>query len=474
MLTGIISLIAYILMATLIYRKKLSALLALPIMAVALSIIGGVPANDILTEILGKGSLKLSTAYTTTMFGSVLAELLNRLGIAKSIVKLVAEFAGDNRFLLGLSLTLITALLFSTLGGLGAVIMVGTIILPVLLSLGITNQTAGALFLFGISLGGMFNIVGWQLYMDVLGIPKEQIIGFVSNFSFVSLALIVVFLTAELKDKKNILYALVSALLMVAGFVGLHYSRRHFFSANTLSIQSTPSTLTPGSVEIFSIILCVLIAYALYRAQTKQTDLPLIVYFTPFVALCLVLLFQWPFIPAFIAGIAYAVLASWRSDSVKVLNQSIIEGVSTVIPVMVLMIGIGMLISAVQHPSFAEHITPLLQDCIPRTKWQYVTVFTILAPLALYRGPLSIWGMGSGLVSLLQKTAVLSNSAIMSMLMSVGQIQGICDPTNTHNIWIASYLGTSTQALLRKTLPYAWTAVILGLTLACGLGYLNK
>ena len=49
--------------------------------------------------------------------------------------------------------------------------------------------------------------------------------------------------------------------------------------------------------------------------------------------------------------------------------------------------------------------------------------------------------------------------------MSVGQIQGICDPTNTHNIWIASYLGTNTQALLRKTLPYAWTAVILGLTL---------
>jgi hypothetical protein len=82
--------------------------------------------------------------------------------------------------------------------------------------------------------------------------------------------------------------------------------------------------------------------------------------------------------------------------------------------------------------------------------------------------------MGSGIVSLLQKALILSGSAIMGMLMSVGQIQGICDPTNTHNIWIASYLGTNTQALLRKTLPYAWTAVVLGLTLACSLGYLNK
>ncbi len=174
------------------------------------------------------------------------------------------------------------------------------------------------------------------------------------------------------------------------------------------------------------------------------------------------------------AGIVYAVLGSWRSDSVKILNQSIIEGVTTVVPVIVLMIGIGMLITAVQHPSFAQNITPLLQHCIPQSKLQYIIAFTILAPLALYRGPLSIWGMGSGLVSLLQKGMILSAPAIMGMLMSVGQIQGICDPTNTHNIWIASYLGTNTQALLRKTLPYAWLAVILGLTLACSLGYLNK
>jgi len=473
MLTGIISLIAYVLMAILIYRKKLSALLALPIMAVALSIIGGVPANDILTEVLGKGSLKLSTAYTTTMFGSVLADLLNRLGIAKAIVKLVAEFAGDNRFLLGLILTLITALLFSTLGGLGAVIMVGTIILPVLLSLGITNQTAGALFLFGISLGGMFNMVGWQLYMDVLNIPKEQIIHFVSNFAFVSLAIIIIFLAKELKDKKNILYAAISGLIVICGFFAVNYLKTHalFYSANNQPFASSPNQL---SIESCSVILCLLIAYALFRARYKKTDLPLIVYFTPFIALCLVLFFQWPFIPAFVAGIIYAVLASWRSDSIKVLNQSIIEGITTVVPVIVLMIGIGMLITAVQHPSFAQNITPILQDCIPRTKLQYIIVFTLLAPLALYRGPLSIWGMGSGLVSLLQKAAVISSSAIMGMLMSVGQIQGICDPTNTHNIWIASYLGTSTQALLRKTLPYAWTAVIFGLTLACGLGYLNK
>ena len=228
MVIGISSLIVFFVIAILMYRKTLPALLALPIMALALAIVGGVPADDILTEIIGKGALKLNAAYTTTMLGGILAELLNRLGIAKSIVKLVAEFAGDNRFILSLALTLITALLFSTLGGLGAVIMIGTIILPVLLSLGVASQTAGALFLFGISLGGMFNISNWQLYMDVLGLPQELIVNFVSNFSFVLLALIIVFLAVNLQEGIQRLYGLAGGLVFVV--VSFLFTHLNIFS----------------------------------------------------------------------------------------------------------------------------------------------------------------------------------------------------------------------------------------------------
>jgi len=392
MLIGIISLLVYLFIAVLIYRKTISALLALPIMAIALSIIGGVPGDAILSEIIGKGSLKLATTYTTTMFGAVLAELLNKLGIAKSIVKFVAEFAGDSRFFLSVALILITALLFSTLGGLGAVIMVGTIILPVILSVGINNKTAGAIFLFGISLGGMFNIVGWQMYMDVLGLPKNQIIDFVSHFGFVLFTLIIVFLTVELSEKKNIFWGVLTAVIAACGFVAVHWQKNHGIGSILTPVMPTAESnpLQNISFQIFAAVIVLLVVHAYIRVRQKKSDLPFIVYLTPFIALCLALFFQWPFIPAFIAGITYAVLSSWRSDSIKVLNQSIIEGITTVIPAIVLMIGIGMLITAVQHPAFAHNITPLLQDCLPRTKWQYVLVFTVLAPLSLYRGPLSI------------------------------------------------------------------------------------
>ena len=192
---------------------------------------------------------------------------------------------------------------------------------------------------------------------------------------------------------------------------------------------------------------------------------------TPLVPLILVLGFGWEIIAAFVFAIIYGVLTTWSRTSVNEITRSIIDGITTVIPAVFLMIGIGMLINAVSNESIAGSIRPLIATVVPTSPLPYVIVFTILAPLALYRGPLSLWGMGSGLVKLIQNSTALGGQAIMGMLMSVGQVQGICDPTNTHNIWIATYLGTDTHALLKKTIAFAWLAVIGGLILACLLGY---
>ncbi|HEY9871774.1 MAG TPA: hypothetical protein V6D08_21650, partial [Candidatus Obscuribacterales bacterium] len=192
---------------------------------------------------------------------------------------------------------------------------------------------------------------------------------------------------------------------------------------------------------------------------------------TPFIPLALVLVCHWEIIPAFLAGIAYGALVTWQRNSINILTRSIIDGVGAVIPAVLLMIGIGMLLASVTHPSVSGAIAPLLAQIVPTRAVPYILVFTAVAPLSLYRGPLSLWGMGSGLVALVQKTTALGAQAIMGMLMSVGQIQGVCDPTNTHNIWIATYLGTDTQALLRRTIPYVWLAVFAGLSMAAIFGY---
>src|SRR5262249_47989004 len=115
MLIGIACLLVFLAMAALMYTRRLSALLALPIMALFIALVGGIPAPDILSKVVSEGALKLHNAYTTTMFGAMLAELVNRQGIAKAVIRWVAEFSGDNPFVLGILLTAVTALLFSTL-----------------------------------------------------------------------------------------------------------------------------------------------------------------------------------------------------------------------------------------------------------------------------------------------------------------------------------------------------------------------
>jgi Na+/H+ antiporter NhaD/arsenite permease-like protein len=466
MAIGCACLFVFFVMALLMSSRRLSALLALPIMAVAIAAIAGIPPADIVSDVLNKGAVKLYNTYTTTMFGAMLAELLNKQGIAKSLVRWVAEFAGDNPFGLGVILTLTTAVLFSTLGGLGAVIMIGSIVLPVMLSLGINNLTAGGLFLFGISLGGMFNIAGWQLYIDVLKINPADIINFVVPFSLVMSVIILSFLTVELRNLKNWRYMLVSLLVLAAGGV-------YLLNRQTTTAAQPAHPTDQNSIIAVADLLGVLIIYAIFRHRANAKENPGLALITPLIPLILVLFFHWDFIPAFVAGISYGTLITWKRDSINLLTRSILDGITAVIPAVVLMMGIGMLIVAVSHKEVTTSISPLLAMAVPTHALPYVIVFTIAAPLALYRGPLSLWGMGSGLVALVQKATALSSQAVMGMLMSVGQIQGICDPTNTANIWIANYLGTDTQVLMTKTIPYAWLAVIGGLVLSASFGYVH-
>ncbi|MBX9938251.1 MAG: hypothetical protein K2Y32_03315 [Candidatus Obscuribacterales bacterium] len=469
MLTGLLCLAVFFVMALAMYGRRISALLALPLMAIAIALIGGVEGKVIVKDVLSGGAVKLHNAYTATMFGAMLAELVNKHGMARSLVRFVAEFAGDNPYLLGIFLTMVTALLFSTLGGLGAVIMVGTIILPVMLSLGIPALCAAGLFLFGISLGGMFNLTNWQLYTDVLKIDQPTIISFVVPFSLILGLVILLFLLIELKKKGNLPYFLAGLLCLSALYLPLS-------SYNPVSSANASASATEAGANIYNYALYFvmsLILYAIYRAFSKKESMPAISLLTPVIPLVFVLFLHWDIIPSFMMGITYGVLTTWKKDSVNILTRAIIDGTANVIPAVLLMMGIGMLITAVMDKGVSEAIAPLIKAVVPSTPLMYILGFTMLAPFALYRGPLSLWGMGSGLVTLVVNLTTLSAQSVMSMLMSVGQVQGVCDPTNTQNIWIATYLGVDTQVILKKTLPYAMLAALLGLSLAVWKGFVH-
>jgi hypothetical protein len=276
--------------------------------------------------------------------------------------------------------------------------------------------------------------------------------------------IVVFFLSIELSHRRNSLYA--------AGCIGI-LAVAFWYLRNYLSEHASgPSAAAPDPlfIEGAAAVLVLMSLYAVFRHAKNVQSNPALAMISPIIPLVLVLVGKWEFIPAFLAGITFCVLCTWKRNSINLLTRSIIDGIASVVPAVVLMIGIGMLITAVSNAKVTAAIAPLLSIVVPRHAVGYVVVFTLIAPLALYRGPLSLWGMGSGLVKLIQ-AAGLRGAAVMGMLMSVGQVQGISDPTNTANIWIATYLGTDTQVLMRKTLPYAWLAVLFGLILAVSYGF---
>ncbi|HPZ08060.1 MAG TPA: citrate transporter [Candidatus Eremiobacteraeota bacterium] len=476
------------------YTNKISALIALPLMAFIISLIamipygdiidiifnGGVvpvkmitdPIKNILKLVLEEGTWRLSATIMTVLFGSMLGQLIDKTGIAKSLIKKTAELAGDRPFIIAMSLTLVISILFTVLGGLGAIIMVATIVFPIMLSIGISPMVAGCIFLLALSLGGVFNFVNWQMYIDVLKLQKEDIINFAVPFGLLFFLVILSFILIEFKKEGIKLHILgkrgkkapPSAFKRDIDVEALVREKR---KKKGINIQDTLIDINKEFEVSWYALLTPVIPIILVFSSAIYSRIcppPETVPPTP--------PFIFPIIPALMAGMVYGLITTRHRgrNNIQVLTKSIFEGIESVAPAVALMIGIGMLLNAVMDDSVKTIMAPLIGAVMPRSGIMYVIFFTLCAPLALYRGPLNLWGLGSGLMALMVATGSIPGAAVMGALFSVGMIQGVCDPTNTHNVWIANYLGLDIQKILRKTIVYMWVLALLGLLFA-GIKY---
>ena len=152
MLQAIGILIVFFIFAALMMTQRISTLLALVLMALLIALIAGVPfygEQGILEDVIALGAVRPASAYAAVIFGAWLGQVMLQTGISQDMIRRAAELAGDRPLAVALVLGAVVALLFTTLGGLGAVIMVGTIVLPIMMSVGIkpmkaaTNRVSG-------------------------------------------------------------------------------------------------------------------------------------------------------------------------------------------------------------------------------------------------------------------------------------------------------------------------------------------
>lgn len=423
MLTPILILAVFLIIAILMISRKLPTLIALPILAIVVAALAKVPLSgdkSILSLVIEGGATRLASAYVAVIFGAWLGQIMNLTGISKTIIKLAAELGGDRPFLISILMSIAIALLFTTIGGLGAVIMIGSIALPILLSVGIPATTAVGMFLFSFATGLLFNIGNWVFYINALGVSLEN----VKTFAF---------LLAGLTALTTFIYIIVEFKRQGIKFA---WSAR-----NTMGNSG-------------------------FNPEDRKA--PALSLVTPLIPITLVMVFNWPIIPAFLVGIIYGLVTTQRSlgQLVNLLTKSAFDGVSDSAPAVILMIGIGMVLNSLMHPLVSEQMAPFLKTVLPTAPLGYLLFFSLLAPLALYRGPLNLWGLGSGIAGLIISLGLLPAPVVMSAFLSVERVQAIADPTNTHNVWLANFAGVDVNKVLLKVLPYVWILASAGVVLS--------
>jgi hypothetical protein len=472
----ILLILVFVSLALAMFFRKMPALVALPIMAFLIPIVCGVSINDTIQYVIGNGALRLHNAYTIVLFGSMLSALVQKTGIVESFVRVGAELAGDNPFIVALIMLVITTLLFTTLTGLGAIIMVATIVLPIMSSIGFAPISVAGIFLFGISMGGILNAANWAVYIDIMELSLNEIrpfalimfaLTFIVSISYIAIQS---YKSGQELNFKKISKYLVITILAIILFI-LVYNNLGNKATNirfALSGVGYAIKITIGTAIIFLYLLSMLRCVIL--KNTSVNKIYWSAYFTPLIPLILILVFSMDFIAAFICGLVYGFISTYKKGSLNTLVQSMFQGASIVMPAVILMFGIGMLLNAIIGPGEAwtgswpvlNLLQPVIMKIVPEDPLLYILIFGFAAPLALYRGPLNVWGMGYGLAAILIAGGI-NAGAVMGLLMAVGQVQGISDPTNTHNVWIANEVKQNVQKILWNTLPYTWIIAFLGL-----------
>ena len=465
------------------FFRKIPAIIALPLMAFFISFAGGIQFSDIIKYVVGEGSVKLFEAYTIAMFGSMLSVMMQKTGVAEAFIKKGAELSGDNPWIISIIMLFLIISLFTTLGGLGAIIMVATIVLPIMSSVGVGPMTAVGIFLFGLSIGGLLNVGNWAVYISVMNLTIEQIKPFAILMLIISVIAAIIYITIQLyKDGQDINFkkiiinsSIILFLISISYLIFTKYLSTDIQKFLLNSLSTLGKTLKV--IIISGIVILFLVAFLRILLNKNESQNPhWISFFSPFIPLFLILIYDVNFIAAFILGLLFAFLSTYKKGSLNIFISSCFEGGGVVMPAVTLMFGIGMLLVAIMGPGIElkqypngwpvlNLIKPLMLEIIPTNAFSYILTFTIAAPLALYRGPLNVWGMGYGIAAVFLASG-MNPGAIMGLLLAVGQIQGISDPTNTHNVWLANEMRVDVQKVLWNTIPYTWVLAFAGLVIS--------
>ncbi|GAK31796.1 high-affinity choline transporter [Weissella oryzae SG25] len=378
------------------------------IMAILWSIIGLVPLSVVMQKVIAEPALNYGSTIIYIVFGSWFGRVLVDTGIAGSISLRTQKLGKKAPVLATIVIILVTALIFSSAYGVGSVMAIGVILIPILLSIGVPLKVAIPTFTMAI---------GSAMYINV--VLFNQIKVFFPTVSY---------------SGKYLSFGITAMIVQLVGII-------IFVLFHSKSIKDDHIDVIEAE-----------------QTSEKTERVNPITYVIPLLPVMFNLLFKWDAIPALLVSTIIALLLTGKMKSYKKLvefiNKTTSQAINDIAGLIMFLMSLIMFVGAatINVPRFKG----LIEVILPHSTLVLAIAIGILAPLALFRGPLHVWGAGAATVSVLAATHTFNPMFLLPLFYTVSIMAVSIDLTQSWNTWSLTYSKLDAKTYLKMGVPIMW------------------
>lgn len=368
---------------------------------------------DVLTHIYTTGPAEYAKSILVNVFfGAFFGRVLVDSGIAATLIRKVVELGGDKPRITMSLLCVVTAVIFMSMTGIGPVISIAVIVLPILMSLGISVPVALFSFMGSIMAGIFANIVNFKQYQTIYAgfNPAAESYTYNDYFQIGMIGMVV---------------SLV-VVLTVAN-ISMNKKKRYAMAANV---------------------------------PAEGGDAPMISWLAVLLPVLGVVLLDLPIILGFILAGIWALLFTGKlrggyKEICRQFAKLFTDGAVDVAPMVGFLMTLAMFnnSAAYAYPYFSA----IFGDLIPQSPLVLAIVFAILTPLGFFRGPMNLVGSGSAILAVVLAVNPTMSPAFLFPLFAITTIAPqYLDITQSWVAWGLGYTKVTSREYMKKSIPTGW------------------
>jgi len=375
---------------------------------------------DVLTTVYQGGPQAYAQSILVNIFfGAFFGRVLMDTGIAGTLIRKTVELGGDRPGVTMVLLCIVTSLCFTSLNGIGPVISIAVIVMPILLALGIPSPLALFAFMGSVMAGVLLNVSAFAQYSGVLGgiDPRfTEEYTYQDYFTFGVVAMVIVLV-----------------VVIAVSLISLSRGRKsHAWAAST--------------------------------AGAEVKDAPWFSWISVILPVGLIVVFKCPIILAFIVSALYALttcgkFAQGFTKSCTMLARQFADGAVDVAPM------VGFLLIMSMFNKAATFAAPYFQSVIggifPTTPLLLCALFAVLFPLGFFHGPTTLTGCGTATAAVVIAIAPWSVTFLYPLFSVTTIIPQHMDLTQSWVAWGLGYTKVASKDFLKYSIPTVWISGIL-------------